>query len=131
MSIVFVWKEQYAVGEPELDKQHQYLFYLGNKIQNDDKKQAKSYVMKLYKYATAHFKAEEAHMKLIKYPDIEKHRKLHDKFITDLNLLSEKFSSDSFDKFKNFLFTWLVDHILNEDNKYFIFANEKNINIRL
>ena len=131
MSIVFVWKEQYRVEVPELDKQHQYLFYLGNKIQNEDKKQGKAYVMKLYKYASAHFKAEEKHMEQIKYPEAENHRKLHDNFISELNSISKDFSSDSFDEFKNFLFTWLVDHILNEDNKYFIFANQKNINIKL
>jgi hemerythrin len=125
MSIVFVWEEQYAVGDQELDKQHQYLFYLGNKIQKDDKNQAKAYVMKLYKYAAAHFKAEEEHMKQIKYPDVENHRKLHDKFITDLNKISEEFSNESFDEFKTFLYTWLIDHILNEDNKYFIFSNHQ------
>jgi len=125
MSIVFVWKSQYAVGEPELDKQHQYLFYLGNKIQKEDKQQARGYVMKLYKYATAHFKAEEEHMKKIKYPGAEYHGKLHEKFITDLNLMSKDFSNESFSELKTFLYTWLVDHILKEDNKYFIFANTK------
>lgn len=79
--------------------------------------------MKLYKYATDHFKSEETHMKQIQYPDVINHRKLHDQFITDLNTLSENFSTESFDEFKNFLYTWLIHHILKEDNKYFVFAN--------
>ena len=64
-------------------------------------------------------------LKQIKYPDVENHRKLHDKFITDLNKISEEFSNESFDEFKTFLYTWLIDHILNEDNKYFIFSNHQ------
>lgn len=44
MAIVFVWKEKYEVGEPTLDKQHRYLFDLGNEIQTVDKSQAKPYV---------------------------------------------------------------------------------------
>jgi len=127
MGIVFVWKEKYAVGEPELDNQHRYLFDLGNEIQSADKSQAKAYVMKLYKYATAHFTSEETHMKQIKYPDLENHRKLHDKFITDLNSISENFSSESFEEFKRFLYSWLIDHILNEDNKYFLFSNSRKL----
>lgn len=127
MGIVFVWKEEYAVGEPELDNQHRYLFDLGNKIESADKNEAKAYIMKLYKYATAHFKAEETHMKQIKYPDVENHRKLHDKFITDLNSISMDFSNDSFEEFKVFLYSWLIHHILNEDNKYFLFSNSRKL----
>jgi len=123
MSIVFVWKEEYAVGVPELDKQHQCLFDIGNEIQTVGKKQARKYIMKLYQYATAHFKTEEDHMKLINYPDVENHKKLHDRLITDLNSISKDFSNESFDEFKTFLHTWLIDHILNKDKKYFAFAN--------
>ncbi len=123
MTIAFVWKEQYAVGVPELDHQHRYLFDLGNEIQKADIKQARAYVMKLYQYATAHFTAEEQHMKQIKYPDIKAHRKLHDQFVSDLNAISDPFTPQSFDELKKFLYTWLIHHILNEDHKYFVFAN--------
>ena len=127
MGIVFVWNEKYAVGETKLDNQHRYLFDLGNKIESANESEAKAYIMKLYKYAIAHFTAEETHMKKIKYPDLENHRKLHDKFITDLNLIAENFSNESFEKFKSFLYSWLIQHILNEDNKYFLFSNSRKL----
>ncbi len=123
MSIVFIWKKQYAVGVPELDKQHQDIFNLGNKLQSVNPDEAKPYVMELYKFARAHFKTEELHMKQINYPDLDNHRKLHDKFIADLNLISKDFTKDSLDALRSFLYSWLIDHVLNEDNKYFLFSN--------
>ncbi len=123
MSVVFIWKKQYAVGVPELDKQHQDIFNLGNKLQRVNPDESKPYVMELYKYARAHFKTEESHMKQINYPDLNHHRKLHDKFIADLNLISKDFTDDSLDKLRSFLYSWLIDHVLNEDNRYFLFSN--------
>lgn len=124
MSVVFVWEEKYAVGVPELDKHHRFLFDFGNTIQNIDKSQVKSSVMELYKYANAHFKAEETHMVAIGFPDADRHKKLHEKFITDLNTLTSDYRDDFMEKLISFLHTWLIDHVLNEDNKYFVFANE-------
>ncbi|MCP4670028.1 MAG: hemerythrin family protein [Desulfobacula sp.] len=121
MEKVFIWSEQYEVGEPILDDQHKYLFDLGNEIQTADKSRANHYVMKLFRYTSAHFKIEEDHMKKIQYPGIANHRKRHDKLLSDLNAVSNDFSNDSFEEFQNFLYSWLVDHILNEDKKYFAF----------
>ncbi len=125
MSIVFIWKKQYAVGVPELDKQHQDIFNLGNKIQDANQDKAKTYVMELYKFARAHFKTEELHMKQINYPDLNSHRKLHDNFIADLNVISKDFTNESLETLKSFLYSWLIDHVLNEDNKYFHFSNRQ------
>jgi len=126
MGIVFIWKKEYAVGIPELDKQHQDLFNLGNKLQNIDKSQAKPYVMDLYKYARAHFKAEEEHMEQLNYPNLKAHRELHNKFITDLNLITKDFTDDSFYEFKSFLNSWLIDHVLTEDSKYFDYSHHQD-----
>ena len=126
MAIVFDWREEYAVGNDELDNQHKYLFRLGNDIQNAEIGNIKKYVMELYKYTREHFQQEEEHMKTILFPDLENHRSLHNKLLSDLNTVSEDFDqkSDSVEKFKAFFFTWLTDHILQQDKKYFDFSHQ-------
>lgn len=122
MTVIFIWKTEYAIGNDELDNQHKYLFRLGNDIQNAEIGKAKTYVMELYKYTRKHFQLEEEHMKIMLFPDLESHRLLHNKLLSDLNTLAEDFNqNDSFEKLRNFYFTWLTDHILQQDKKYFDF----------
>ena len=125
MGIVFVWEEQYSVGVPELDKQHRYLFDLANNVQEVDGTQVKKQVMELYKYANAHFKTEEDHMEQIGFPSFKKHKQLHEKFITDLNTMTEKQGDNLTNEVKRFLQNWLLDHILSPDKEYFDYANSK------
>ncbi len=61
--------------------------------------------MELYKYAMTHFQMEKAHMGKIKYPFVKSHRKFHDKFIVELNHITEDFSNDNFNELKMFSFT--------------------------
>ena len=127
MTVTFDWREEYAVGNEELDSQHKQLFNMGNEIQKVEDDKVKTYVMKLYKYTREHFHLEEEHMKTMLFPDLEHHRLLHDKLLSDLNTIAEKFDrkSDALEKFRSFLFTWLTDHILQQDKKYFEFSRRK------
>lgn len=125
MSIVFVWEEQYSVGVPELDKQHRFLFDLGNDIQKFDKADVRKHVMELYKYATSHFNSEEQHMRQIGYPDLKNHHQLHETFITNLNTMTDNQGENLLKEVKRFLQNWLIDHILNEDKQYFEYVKNK------
>ncbi len=124
MSMQFEWKEEYSVGNSKLDQQHQYLFRMSNEIQNADFSEAKDYIKKLYKYTREHFSFEEEHMQGIGFPELEGHKELHNKMITDLNSITEAFSDNinSFEEIKIFLYSWWVDHILHQDKKYFNFT---------
>ena len=128
MSIKFIWEERYSVGNSKLDQQHQRLFDLGNEIQDASVKDVKKYVMELYKRTREHFKYEENHMKEIDFPDVRQHEEMHNELITRLNEIAEKdFGTDeSFDRFKAFLYDWLVNHILNQDKKYFDYYKDLN-----
>jgi len=123
LSVKFLWEDRYSVDNSKLDQQHQRLFDLGNEIQDASIKEAKKYIMELYKRTREHFNCEEDHMKEIGFPDVKHHRKMHDELITRLNEIAEKdFGTDeSFNEFKMFLYDWLINHILNQDKKYFDF----------
>ena len=128
MSITFIWEEKFNVGDDAINKQHQYLFEIGNNIQQAKLHEAGKYVMKLFSYTKNHFKAEEAHMKSLGYPDLDKHREIHDNLITKLSeITADSISTEEeFSGFKSFVYEWLTRHILNEDMKYFEFEKSKN-----
>ena len=129
MSIAFIWNEKYDVGNEEINQQHQYLFEIGNQIQNAELTEAGKYVMKMFKYTKDHFSKEEAHMKALGFPELEEHKELHEKLITKLSEVSAGFikNQDEFTRFKTFVYEWLTKHILYEDKKYFDYSrkNEK------
>lgn len=125
MNAQFAWNEKYSVGDSEIDNQHKSLFELGNRISNSaSTHDIKPDVMRLFKYTREHFKAEEAMMKRIGFPLAAEHAKLHDDLITKLSDVTSipLDTDDNIDAFKKFIFEWLIDHIMNEDNKYFRFS---------
>ena len=124
MGIEFVWKDEYSVGVPNLDEQHQRMFSLGNHLQEVDLKNNQEVIFKLFKHTREHFKTEEDHMKEIGFPDLDYHRELHDKLITDLSRIVEGRidNQDKLNEFIMFVYTWIMDHILNYDKKYFDFV---------
>ncbi len=124
MSVKFEWDDKYSVGEERLDNQHKYLFQLSNKIQDADKSEGKHYVMELFKYTKIHFGEEEDHLKDIGFTDLVRHMELHNKLITDLSTMVERYSGtqENIDDLAVFLYKWLTDHILTKDMKYAAFS---------
>ncbi len=124
MSVNFEWDDKFSVGEERLDNQHKYLFQLSNKIQDADKSEGKHYVMELFKYTKIHFGEEEDHLKDIGFTGLVGHMELHNKLITDLSTMVERYSGtqENIDDLAVFLYKWLTDHILTKDMKYATFS---------
>jgi hemerythrin len=128
MAITFEWNDSYTVGNEEIDKQHKYLFELGNRLPEvADEDGIHHLIMDLFKYTREHFATEEEMMRSIGYPNLDEHIQLHDDLISKLSTISEnEFTTDAeIYKFKEFVYLWLSKHILEEDNKYFVFNQNK------
>jgi hemerythrin len=128
MSIQFIWEDKYSVGDPVIDQQHMGMFELANQLPEVcDSSDVKPIIMKLYKYVHAHFSAEEEMMKSIGFPQLAEHKLLHEDLITQLNDLSSQplDTDEAVYGFKKFVYNWLIDHILEEDNKYFLFIENR------
>jgi hemerythrin len=127
MPIKFVWDKSYSVGNEMIDTQHRHLFDLGNDMQNIQLCDVTRTIMNLYKHTIEHFDTEEQHMKAIGYPKLEQHRELHNGLITGLNNLIEKpiATNVGLESLKKFVYNWIIDHILNQDKKYFEFYQEQ------
>ncbi|MBN2530601.1 MAG: hemerythrin domain-containing protein [Deltaproteobacteria bacterium] len=119
----FMWKDDYSVGVEILDRQHKYLFDKVRVVSELKLDEAKMFISDLYQYFVQHCAAEEAHMAAIGFPELENHRKLHERLVEQLDTVATNFKPDARTilKLKLFYFEMLTSHILKEDKKYFNF----------
>lgn len=128
--MILAWKESYTIGNPTIDSQHKALFSIINDFDNCfDREAIKSTILELYRYTREHFASEEALMKKVNYPGLNEHRALHDQLIEELNVIVEKKldTVSNLTRMQEFLYKWLVDHILTRDMDLAHILEEKQI----
>jgi hemerythrin-like metal-binding domain len=119
----------------EMDKQHMRLVALLNNVYKLLKEGKKEEAFELFKrellsYVEYHLSEEEKFMEKIGYPELDKHRKVHDMFRREVyNLASyiEKGDSKAFREALSYALGWLYTHIAKTDKKYGIYAKEKGL----
>jgi hemerythrin len=116
------WKEEYNLGDPIVDAQHQYLFTLANEVFSaESRDEILRSLMHLFRYVREHFHDEEALMERRKYDGLARHRELHNAMITELDLIAQAFhhldTVGFIQKTQSFMVDWLLMHILSEDRR--------------
>lgn len=121
-----IWKPDYELQIPSIDKQHQEFVRLLNQVYMAFMKMAsKEEVLPILKslsdYAIFHFQTEEHYFEITGYPGKEEHHLAHENLKRELTLRVENYKTgdaqalmDIFD----FLENWLVQHLASEDIKY-------------
>ncbi|EAI9042928.1 bacteriohemerythrin [Campylobacter jejuni] len=122
--LIPTWNEKYSIHDTMIDIQHQKLFELAGKVEYliDKpvyKDEIKNLLAEFFNYMKDHFYEEERYMELIKYPDIETHKKIHKHIIQSMIELIKNIKSTNDLKEKLYLAVkkWLLEHILYEDMK--------------
>jgi hemerythrin len=120
------WNENLSVHVPELDRQHQRLIDLINKlhaamVQGKGAELLRPLLDEVLQYTVTHFDAEEKYMQQVKYPDFATHRAEHEQLkrkarelVSSLENGSARLSVPTM----NFLRDWLTNHIQRVDRKY-------------
>jgi len=129
------WTEEYSVGIKEIDNQHKGLIIIINELFTlMTKGKAKDNLSEIFDYLTdytkKHFFTEETLLYKYAYPDLEKHKIEHSKFIEKLNNLKSDFSKGKITislEILNFLKDWLLNHIKLSDKKYSIHISKVDI----
>lgn len=122
-----VWKEEYNIGVDVIDKEHQRLFKIINKLFAFGKEEKKSQWacqegIKYFKdHAMKHFAEEEKYMSSIGYEGLATHRHLHQGFKNKMlpaleeELEQTNYSENSVEHFLGVCAGWLIGHTLTED----------------
>lgn len=127
MESQFVWKDEYNIGVDIIDREHQRLFKIINKLFafSDEKNKSQWACQEGIKYfkdhAVKHFADEEKYMASIDYEGLEAHKRLHREFRDNTLPLLEKeleqteYNADSVEHFLGVCVGWLLGHTMIED----------------
>ncbi len=120
------WSNELSVGIEEIDAQHKVLVDLLNQIheaiqQRQGAEATGEIIERLGEYTRIHFAVEESLMRILHYPEYERHKEEHDRLIEQLNGFRAKLESGkgsvSFE-LAHFLKVWLTKHIMETDKGY-------------
>ena len=127
MESQLVWKDEYNIGVDIIDREHQRLFRIINKLFafSDEKNKSQWACQEGIKYfkdhAAKHFVDEEKYMASIGYEGLESHGRLHREFREKTLPLLEKeleqtaYCADSVEHFLGVCVGWLIGHTMMED----------------
>lgn len=114
------WTPSLSVGDEEIDAQHKKLIALIASIPDDSTSPDGTLLEEAVRYAATHFSSEEAFMERIEYPGLTAHKRMHRKLTTILMAYKRDYECGKTDlyAFKQFMYGWVRDHIMEEDQKY-------------
>ncbi|MBF0202740.1 MAG: hemerythrin family protein [Desulfamplus sp.] len=129
-----LWSENFSVGHSEIDNQHQKWIEIFNT--SHDKMMSGVYkeistlssdaLNAMREYSKMHFAFEEAYMEKIGYPDLVRHKLLHQTFMVQLNRMYDDCENGILmlnSEIMKVIENWLVNHILSEDQQYKAFVS--------
>lgn len=128
------WKDSYRIGLKEIDSQHLQLVGMINSLIDEQKKLTEpatiaELLTKMTDYAAEHFRTEEFLMAEYGYEQHDNHVKIHEAFIAKTHeFMNAEIGPNYLSKaLLEYLKSWLINHILNEDMKYKPFFQEKGV----
>jgi len=133
---VLLWTDELRVGVDAIDRDHQVLIGLTNKVAQTgvDAAILNNVIWDLIDYTRYHFGREEALMKVCGYPNLEEHQAQHKMLIERATELAEKWyaskNDDILHDLRTFLKTWWLAHIVNVDTTIAAYAKGKDMEIR-
>lgn len=122
-----VWKDEFNIGVEAIDKEHQRLFSIINRIfalrkeEHKSSKACEEGIRYFYEHAIRHFTDEENYMELIGYKNLKMHKRLHKNFrdktlpVLEGELKRTNYSREAMDHFLAVCAGWLIGHTMTED----------------
>jgi len=120
-----MWNPAWETGIPLIDQQHRELLGQFEALlvaihENHPDDPIPGLLAFLAEYVETHFSTEETHMLGSRYPDLVRHKAIHDAMRARVALLLEGFRKDPrimTEEVIDFLTDWLVRHINEEDRR--------------
>ena len=130
-----VWKQEYSVGVERLDRQHQRIISVINKLIAKPRAIRTSgtiadVLAELNSYVSEHFLLEEQLLEENDYPSLIAHSKKHTEYsarIADFCLRTVEKDQKVPEELLRYLGEWWIGHILHEDMQYKSFFEGKGV----
>ena len=122
-----IWKDEFNIGVDAIDKEHQRLFSIINRLftlRHEEEKGGKACeegIRYFYEHAIRHFTDEENYMELIGYKNRKIHKRIHKDFrdrtlpVLEGELKRSNYSPEAVDHFLAVCAGWLIGHTMTED----------------
>jgi hemerythrin-like metal-binding protein len=133
---VLIWSNALSIGVDAIDMDHQNLLALVNRAGHLSigDGELDEVIEELIDYTSYHFRREEAVMELCHYPNLEKHRGLHQCLTEEASELAEKWRKDkdpeALDRLRELLRDWLISHIAKDDSAILPYTEGKQRDIQ-
>jgi hemerythrin len=129
------WNDSMSVQIAEIDKQHQCLIELVNRLHDSMKAGQGNAIIgailsDLLNYTNFHFNTEEKYFQQYGYPEYLRHKMQHDELTKQAKALNESHIKGKLTitiEVMNFLRDWLKTHIMESDKKYASFLCGKGL----
>lgn len=124
---MFEMKDEYRLGIPKIDDQHEKLFEIGESAylllkdtySEDKYDKIAAIIEELKEYTVIHFRDEEEYMESINHKRLFSQKMDHADFIKQVNEVDfssiDKDQDEYIMRILDFLAKWLVDHIIEKD----------------
>jgi hemerythrin len=130
------WDESFSVRNAEMDAQHKEWIEIYNRLHDilmsgtteEINIISVETLQAMQQYTHIHFKSEEEYMKGIQYPDLVQHRRIHKDFENQIYTYNREIAAGQIilnSRIMKTLKTWLLTHIMDEDQKYRRFNDAK------
>lgn len=128
--MVFEWKEDFSVGNRDIDEQHKKLFEIGQRLYDlissigdyDRFDEIMVIFDELSEYVKYHFEYEEKQLEKCGYANLDTHKMEHYFFMKKINKERESdidsAQKDTLLRLVKFVADWIMQHILREDMAY-------------
>ena len=123
-NLFIVWRPKYNLGIPIVDEQHRGIVTTINSLyfgmQHDHgEDMLRPAIEMVNDYTLMHFNVEEDFLEKCGYPDLDKHKELHNELKEKLVKVGKKSLWDHDpNQFMEFLKEWWIDHICDKDRVF-------------
>lgn len=127
MDTQFTWQDEFNIGVDVIDKEHERLFKIINKLytfkeeEKDSQWTCQEGIKFFNGHTMRHFAEEEAYMASIGYVGLEQHKRIHQGFrentlpALEQELVRTNYSQESLEHFLGVCAGWLIAHTMTED----------------
>ena len=134
--LILHWDEQFRVGIPRIDEQHQRLLRLAAFVaaavaEKHNAEIVKALLFDVASFAEEHFSSEERLMEQLEYPELEAHREEHDDFRARIGAFLHECADDETlgIRVMQVMQAWLKRHLMECDRRYAEYFEERAIQV--